>query len=471
MKVAIYTRVSTLEQAQRGYSIRQQKDRLKQFAELNDWKVYKVYEDAGWSGTNTERPALQELLTDCKGGHFERVIVFKLDRLSRSVPKTYELFEYFDKHNIKFISITEGFDTSTAYGKAMSGFLSVMAQMENSVRVERSSEGKLGKVKRGEPMTGHNPPFGYLYDKQTKSYLINEEQANVIREIYDLYLSGMGGTELVAEFNSRGHVGKSVPWNRTHIKNILTNVVYIGKQKYKGEIYEANHEPIVNSALFYEVQREIEKRETNAYKHHNPRPWKSRYILSGLLRCGECGSRMEIRTSRWENKDGTKHINDKYRCIYAYHTPRQLKDPTRIKCASKKHSREDLEAAVIRVVSQLKLSDVDSINTTKPNRDFEAEIKRLKTKQNKLKHLYLEDLLGFEQLKTETEQIKMQLKKIESDRAQIEDGSSDNKKIKELISNGIDFSGLATKETNFILNTLIDYVSVSEDKLTFFWNF
>ncbi|WP_277631536.1 recombinase family protein [Atopococcus tabaci] len=470
-KAAIYTRVSSLEQAKHGFSIRQQKDRLLQYAEMNELSVHEVYEDSGWSGTNTDRPALQRLLSDCEAGLFDVVLVFKLDRLSRSVPKTYQLFEFFDKHKVKFVSISEGFDTSTAYGKGMSGFLSVMAQMENSVRVERVTEGKIGKAKRGEPMSGHNPPFGYSYDKQNKRYVINEEQANVVREIYDLYLSGLGGNEIVATLNKNGHIGKDVPWTRTHMRRILDNVVYIGKQQFKGEIYEANHEPIIDEETFEMVQKQREIREKKAYRENNPRPWKSKYILSGLLRCGKCGSRMELKVARWKTKDGKRMSNDKYRCVNSYHTPIQKEDPSRIQCSSKHYSRAELEDTVLKEVSALRESDVKVKKEKELSQDYSAELKQIGAKLTKLKNLYLEDLIGFEELKKDTDKLKERKKRIEQQMKNTAGQKNEASEMKDLIKNGINFSGMSITRTKYVLNTLIDHISIGDDGMTIYWNF
>lgn len=130
-KVAIYVRVSTLEQAEEGYSVDEQINKLEKYSEIKEWSVYETYVDPGYTGSNIDRPGMQRLIADAKLKRFDAVLVYKLDRLSRSQKDTLHLIEdVFDKHNVSFVSLNENFDTSTPFGKAMIGILSVFAQLE-----------------------------------------------------------------------------------------------------------------------------------------------------------------------------------------------------------------------------------------------------------------------------------------------------------------------------------------------------
>ena len=152
-KVAIYVRVSTTSQAEEGYSIEEQIDKLESYCKIKDWTVYKVYTDGGFSGSNTERPALERLIKDADRKKFDTVLVYKLDRLSRSQKDTLFLIEdVFIKNGIEFLSLQENFDTSTPFGKAMIGLLSVFAQLEREQIKERMQLGKLGRAKAGKSM-------------------------------------------------------------------------------------------------------------------------------------------------------------------------------------------------------------------------------------------------------------------------------------------------------------------------------
>ena len=185
-RVFLYVRVSTQEQAKEGYSIDEQIDRLKDYARAKGWIVVNVYVDGGYSGSNTNRPALKDMIKDVEAKKGDCVIVYKLDRLSRSQKDTLELIEdYFLTNNVDFVSMTENFDTSTPFGKAMIGILSVFAQLEREQIKERMSMGREGRAKEGKFHGGGYAPIGYDYvDSQL---IINEYEAMQIREIYKLY--------------------------------------------------------------------------------------------------------------------------------------------------------------------------------------------------------------------------------------------------------------------------------------------
>ena len=138
MNVALYIRVSTQEQAKEGYSIGEQTERLEKYAQAHGWTVFKKYTDPGYSGANMQRPALKQLIQDAKSHKFEKVIVYKLDRLSRSQKDTLMIIEdILLKNDVDFVSMNENFDTSTPFGKAMIGILAVFAQLEREQIKER----------------------------------------------------------------------------------------------------------------------------------------------------------------------------------------------------------------------------------------------------------------------------------------------------------------------------------------------
>ncbi|BAK21879.1 putative phage integrase [Melissococcus plutonius ATCC 35311] len=156
MRTAIYVRVSTNEQIEEGYSIDEQIDKLKKFCEIKEWDVANVYKDPGFTGSNMERPGLQKLIRDVKLNRIDTVLVYKLDRLSRSQKDTLYLIEdIFESKQTAFVSLNENFDTSTPFGKAMIGILAVFAQLEREQIKERMTMGKLGRAKSGKAMSWH----------------------------------------------------------------------------------------------------------------------------------------------------------------------------------------------------------------------------------------------------------------------------------------------------------------------------
>ena len=167
-KVAIYVRVSSLHQAIEGYSIGQQQDALTKYCEAMNWAIYDVYTDAGFSGGKIDRPAMEKLITDAKMGKFDTVLVYKLDRLSRSVQDTLSLVrDIFNENNIGFVSLQENIDTSTAMGNLFLTLLSAIAEFEREHIKERMQMGRYGRAKSGKSMMRNLTSYGYRYNKET----------------------------------------------------------------------------------------------------------------------------------------------------------------------------------------------------------------------------------------------------------------------------------------------------------------
>ena len=205
--IALYPRVSTQEQATEGYSIEEQIDRLKKYCEAMGWNEYRIYTDAGYSGANTDRPALQEMIRDIKDGKIKRVVVYKLDRLSRSQKDTLELIEdVFLANDCEFESVSERFDTSSPYGRAMIGILAVFAQLEREQIKERMSMGREGRAKKGKWRGGSNVPIGYDFIEGNLEP--NEFEKMQIVEIFNLFLQGHQIETIERLFLEKGYAHK-----------------------------------------------------------------------------------------------------------------------------------------------------------------------------------------------------------------------------------------------------------------------
>jgi len=168
---AIYTRVSTDMQAEKEFSsCEAQEEKIRAFVKSQDnWQIFKVYSDAGYTGANTNRPALQELLEDIKQRKIDIVLAYKIDRLSRSPKDFYQLIEVFEKYNVSFVSITERFDTSTPAGRLLRNIMLTFAQFERELTSERTRDKLLERVKKGM-WNGGNPPFFWLRKKRQKTH-------------------------------------------------------------------------------------------------------------------------------------------------------------------------------------------------------------------------------------------------------------------------------------------------------------
>lgn len=281
-----YVRVSTENQLE-NYSIDEQIARLKSYCIAKDWMLLKIYTDGGYSGGNTDRPALKQMLADIKTTKVDAILVYKLDRLSRSQKDTLTLIEdEFLKNNVDFVSINENFDTSTPFGRAMIGILSVFAQLEKDQITERFTMGRIGRCKSGYFHGGGNPPYGYLYENG--ELIINEFEANIVKEIYSLFLKG----KTINNISSVMIEHYSGSWPARKVMNILRNSVYIGKVKFAKSEYEGKQEKIIDSNTYYSVQKllyssEREDKKTSPQKT----PFRAGYLLSSLIVCARCGAR------------------------------------------------------------------------------------------------------------------------------------------------------------------------------------
>lgn len=477
MKVALYVRVSTLEQAEEGYSIGEQKDKLKKYCEIKDWIVTRIYSDPGFSGSNLNRPSMQQLIKDAGTGLYDAVLVYKLDRLSRSQKDTLHLIEdIFQKNSIHFISLSENFDTSTAFGKAMIGILSVFAQLERETIKERMMMGKVGRAKAGKIMAWANVPFGYLKDKDT--YKIDPLRANIVKRIFGMYLDGVSITRIYTRLNEEGHVGKDIKWSYRTVRQILDNITYTGMVTYHGKSYPGKHQPIVAKNMYDEVQRQLKIRQIEAEKKYNPRPFQSKYMLSGLLKCGYCGSTLVVNRSHRKNKPFRWRYNCPSSHARSQHKTYAHKGGTN--CPLHFIYRDEIEKLVISEVKKLALNP-DSITKNYQHHDddqidveaIQRELESIKRKQDKLVDLYLiADTLNIDDLNERTKKLKDQQKALEAQLKPVD--KDDSKKLidfKKNLAKAKDIEKLPYDKQKFIINQLVDTIDVTNDDVTINWKF
>lgn len=328
MKAAIYIRVSTDAQFEEGYSVDAQKEQLTAYCISKGMKKYDYYIDGGWSGSNIERPEMERLIRDVKDGKISHVVVYKLDRLSRSQKDTLYLIEdLFMPNDVDFISITESLDTSTPMGRAMIGILAAFAQLEReNIRV-RTRMGMLERVKEGYWMGGGRIPFGYDYDKD-KGVLVPNKDAEKVRRIYDLYIQGHSPQSIA---NILG-----LKYDRL-VTQILKRKSNYGIIEYNGEEYQGRHEAIISKDIYDKAMASMINRSIT-------RTYTSDYLLTGLVYCGKCGAKM--RYQKWGNK-GAKLV------CYSQQTSKHylVKDPD---CEQDKLWADEVEDVVVQRLLLLK---------------------------------------------------------------------------------------------------------------------
>lgn len=476
MKVALYIRVSTWEQVEHGYSMDEQESLLKEHCEKNELTIFKYYREDGHSAGSLDRPALQKLIKDAERKKFNAVLVTNLDRLSRNQKNTLYLIEdIFDKNGIQFISINEPYyNTSTDYMRDfLIGTFSNIAQMERAQITERMKMGKLGRAKSGKPMawTKNMIPLGYDYSEG--EYIVNEFEASVVKEVFETYLKERSVNKTVQLLNQNGHIGKDVPWSSKTLRDVLINPTYIGKIKFKGKVYDGNHTPIISEKDFNEVKKWLDAGRRNAF---NPRPFEAKYMLSGLIRCGECGSPMMAMLGSIR-LDGTRKRY--YRCKSFKKSKGAGKHYYHIDCNSVSHDMVPLEDEVIERITYLQLHP-DALKGTEKedNSDkiklMENEIVKLNEQLEKLLDLYLTNDMPLDLLNSRKAKItgRIEVLELNKDKYIIEEQDTLNERIIDELENyHLPAGELDYQEQFNIVRLLIDRVHVFNDRLEINWNF
>lgn len=474
-KVAIYVRVSTTNQAEEGYSIDEQIDKLESYCKIKDWSVHKVYTDGGFSGSNTERPALERLIKDANKKKFDTVLVYKLDRLSRSQKDTLFLIEdVFIKNGIEFLSLQENFDTSTPFGKAMIGLLSVFAQLEREQIKERMQLGKLGRAKAGKSMMWAKTSYGYDYHKDTGTMTINPVQSLAIKFIFESYLSGRSITKLRDDLNEK--FPKEKPWNYRAVRVILDNPVYCGYNQYLGELYKGNHEPIISKKVYDKTQKELKLRQRTAAENVNPRPFQAKYMLSGIAQCGYCLAPLKILMGMYR-KDGTRLV--KYECHQRH--PKKTRGVTTYndnkKCDSGFYLKDELEAFVLKEVNKLQhdseyLETIlsDNHKETIDRESYQKQIRELSKKLSRLNDLYIDDRITLEELQSKSSEFQSMRalleKELEDDPTLKQEDTKNT--IKRELSKG-DILKMDYEAQRDIVRALIKKVQVTAESIVIKW--
>lgn len=293
IRAAIYCRQSVTEGATSASleSQRSSAEHLVLSKEAEGWvAVPQRYDDASMSGASTNRPALRRLLADIEAGRVDAVITYKVDRLSRSLVDFVKMLDLFEKHGVRFVSVTQQFDTDTALGKLTLGLLMSFSEFERSLIRERTRDAMVAARRRGR-WTGGPPMLGFRFED--RRLVVDEVEAIRVREIYRLYSEIGTLTETAQELSRRGWKTKTWttkngkvrggrPFDRNALYRVLTTPLYIGKQEADGEIVEAEHDAIVDEAVWAAVQTRL---ETAGPGTRGKATYETGALLRGLLYC------------------------------------------------------------------------------------------------------------------------------------------------------------------------------------------
>ena len=298
IRCAVYTRKSTEEGLDRDFTtLDSQREYCDAFIKSQGevgWVCQPDhYDDGGFSGGNMDRPALQRLLADIDAGKVDCVVAYKIDRLSRSILDFTKMMEVFERHGVPFVSVTQQINTATPMGRLMQNVLLSFAQFEREMISERTRD-KIAATRRKGKYSGGMPLLGY--DVMESKLVVNEVEAEQVRQIFELYLELGSLLPTVEEVGRRGWTTKrwttkkgtcrgGVPLVKNRLYHLLTNVTYAGKVRYKDEVHEGEHVAIVDEDVFRRVQSML---EANGNGGGSGKRNKHGALLRGLLRCTAC---------------------------------------------------------------------------------------------------------------------------------------------------------------------------------------
>lgn len=291
-RCAIYTRKSHEDGLEQDFnSLDAQREAGENYIasqKANGWVCLpERYDDGGYSGGNTERPGLKKLLSDAEAGLIDIIVIYKIDRLSRSIVDFAELSKKFEEWHISFVAVTQEINTSTSSGRMMLNILMTFAQYEREVISERIRD-KMSASRRKGLFVGGVVPLGYK--NQDKKLVVVDSEAKLIRRIFDRYCEIVSPKQVAYELNLEGITTKQGrEWKISHIYRLLNNRIYLGEVDYKGHLYKGEHDAIISHETWEKTQNLFKSQSAGKdYKG------KTQLLapLKGILRCGHCDSAM-----------------------------------------------------------------------------------------------------------------------------------------------------------------------------------
>lgn len=464
-RAALYIRVSTLEQAQEGYSVGEQKERLIAYCKAKDWIIADIYVDGGYTGSNLNRPGIQKLISETD--KFDLVLVYKLDRLSRSQRDTlYLIEEVFRPKGVDFISMQESFDTSTPFGKAMIGLLAVFAQLEREQIKERTWMGRVARAKTGLHHGGGHIPIGYEYEDG--HLVINPYEAEQVRKIYEWYLAGASLKTITDRLQEAGYTNKYSSYTSwSSVRNILGNETYTGRLHFGDVVVDNAHEAIISEEQFNAAQVLRGKKQ-----EQYGTAFQSKHLLTGLIFCGHCGGRYYLRNT------------GKYTYYACYSRTKQMKsmvkDPN---CKNKIWKGSELEPIIDAKIRELLSSpqmaaEIAAARKPKPaptgrNAEVEKRLREIDKQIGKLMELYQHDDIPPELLGERINKLYNERTALESTLAPVvEDEAMPFDLVEALISDAAQVWDFADEnQKRRILQSLVSRIILTDDKVEIEWAF
>ena len=411
--IALYIRVSTDEQAEQGFSIDSQKERLEFYCKAQGWSNYRFYIDDGYTGTNMTRPALQRLIKHVEDGKVSNVIVYRIDRLSRKQKDVLYLIEdVFEKHAVGFRSSSESFDTTTAFGKAMLGILAVFAQLERDTIIERTTGGRRKRISSGF-WPGGRVPLGLIWKSKEKTFDHHPFEKKAWFEGKQLLMRG-------ESFLGVSHFLQPLFPDRTidhaAVKRIYSNPLYAGFMvNHENELVQGNWEPFITIEEFGILIAEIKRRDNGKPIVSPDKP----HLLSGILICGQCGDKV-YRYPLKMKRNGKKYEYDRYACRNQHV---RKKDRLIEKCNLGYKKVEEVDELLVNTIKEFKLSPSKFMAAISKKQDLPEDneeirkhlLKNLADVEKKLDRWYT----AFEQGEIDPRRLKTRIDELETEKQDI----------------------------------------------------
>jgi len=318
IRVGIYSRVSSQEQASEGTSLDFQASQLTGYCKLQGWTIINSYVDPGFTGKDGERPGLKRLLADAKLGLFDKMVVLKLDRLARNLSLLLEIEKALNGERITLISMKESVDTSTATGKMVFQLFGMVAEWDRANVVERCKNGRLQRYKSG-CWGGGKSPYGYSYNKETRKLIINESEARIVRRIYAEYVDGKSLFAISLGLN-QDHIPprakRSQGWWQTAVRQLMLNPVYKGTEVVNrhAHISLINSMDLTNAimmnvpSLVSEQVWQMAQARMQNNKHVKPNK-QGTHLLQGIITCAICGYRFASKRHYYICRGRMKYVH------------------------------------------------------------------------------------------------------------------------------------------------------------------
>ncbi|MCG8409281.1 MAG: recombinase family protein [Phycisphaerales bacterium] len=353
IRCAIYTRKSTSEGLDQAFnSLDAQREACEAYVASQKHEGWSPlphrYDDGGFSGGHTDRPALQQLLNDIEAGKIDAVVVYKVDRLSRSLLDFARIIKLFEDKQVHFVSVTQHFNTADSMGRLTLNILLSFAQFEREIIGERTRD-KIAAARRKGKWSGGWPVLGYDIDRENRTLIVNEQEAKQVNAIFELYLKHESLIRVASALNRRGWQTKSWTtkkgkrkgggsFDKSNVNYLLSNVIYRGQVRHRDDVYEGEHQAIIDETTWAKVQSILARNaKTKGAVVRN----KHGALLKGLLRCKACNKAMVHSTA---NRTHRKHRY--YVCSHAQKHGHNV-------CPTKSVNAHSIEQAVLDKLRQL----------------------------------------------------------------------------------------------------------------------